>query len=90
MTKEKATTERSITVGAQTYRLKDRIPLADYRQWAECNPMQLDTGLVGLNAVLAIPLSLAELDALLDEEYFGLHRAVFDFFLGLRWGRNEP
>jgi len=82
--------ERSVTVNGVVYPLKETIPLALYRQWAECNPMSLDTGLPGLNAVLATPLTEADLDAMEAEHYFDLHKAVFDFFLGLRWARKEP
>jgi len=82
--------ERVITVNGKEYRLQECIPLAQYRRWAECNPLSLETGLPGLNAILAEPLSEADLDAMEAEEYFDLHKAVFDFFLALRWGRKEP
>jgi hypothetical protein len=83
-------TERSITVGERTYRLKDRITLADYRAWAECNPLSVDGGVAGLNAVLAIPLGEPEQAEMEVEDYLSLHQAVFGFFVALRWGQSAP
>lgn len=81
---------RTITVGGRTYALKEIVPLRLYRQWAECNPMDLESGLAGLNAVLAEPLADEDVDALPAEDYFGLHKAVFAFFLALRWEPSAP
>lgn len=83
-------TTRSVTVHGTVYPLQEHIPLAQYRQWAECNPLSLETGLPGLNAILAEPLTADDLDTMEAEHYFDLHRAIFDFFLGLRWGPSAP
>lgn len=82
--------KREITVGGTTYALKEGIPLRLYRQWADCNPMDLESGLAGLNAVLAEPLTAADIDDMPADDYFGMHKAVFSFFLALRWEPAAP
>jgi hypothetical protein len=79
---------RMLQIEGKEYALKEKVTPAQYDAWASANVMDPDVGIPALNEVLAEPVALDDFETI--DEYFELHRAIWDFFVALRWGRSEP